>query len=551
MDSTLWKLNDRNCSEFVRDVRLTLHNQQADVLTFNVDGEPYDSAEVYAYGDSLSLYKGGVRWFAGLVISGQRFGSATRESHDYEAAGLWWYLDNLTFQQEWRVKGSTNLNKSHVVLGRDIDNNIVPISTVIAEALDYAISKGAPFTYDSAELAALSAEPPTDEQTDITCSEVIRKMLRWVPDTACWFDYSALTPILHFTRRGAAAAVQLPCIGDTEQIDIRSREDLVKDGVIINYERIDTIDGERIPALETDSAGNTSNAFRTALFTVNIAGMQISTQCSEIIVESIDGNSALSPDFWSAHMPSKFGSVTGLSVVTGTNPPEVSTHPAILISGAVAPWMEKEVVPAVFTATLQWVDGAGSYTEPASLELNLTDAESKVYTRELSFTKEDDTPVGLASMLLDALSTVHWQGSFNLVEEECAGSIGLGNVLNLTGGLSAWSTMRAAIQQIDFEIDSGRTSIAFGPPEKLGLDDYIALLNANRKRITHYSGNSRSEGETVDDIEVSGKTANTNGMGLTVGVPKITGEQKENMTPNLKKEDDGSLSIQWGYRKLV
>ncbi len=31
---------------------------------------------------------------------------------------------------------------------------------------------------------------PIDEVRDITCAEVIHKMLRWSPDAVCWFDYT-------------------------------------------------------------------------------------------------------------------------------------------------------------------------------------------------------------------------------------------------------------------------------------------------------------------------------------------------------------------------
>ncbi len=568
MDPNLWKLNDRNCSEFAEQVQLTLKNQMADGLTFRLAAEPFDTEECYAYGDALSLYKGDTRWFSGVVTSGRRFGSSSDERHDYEATGLWWYLDNLTFQQEWRVLNGDTLNKSHVILGKNIDDEYISIGAVIAEVLDYAILRGAPFSY--AGLAALTAEPPSDEQTDVTCSEVIRKMIRWVPDTVCWFDYAPAVPVLHFARRGAATAIQLPCIGDTEQIDICSREDLVKHGVVINYERIDTIDGEQIPAIEQDFAGDTADAFMTATFTIGIAGLQLATQSVVVTVDEEWNADFTEGAFWKEHVP-ELADMQDLVITvpgaTGVN------FPHILLSGTVPAWTNKSAGNKSFFATIGYTDANGSTVEASQYQFDviLTDAETKTYTREISSALADDTPTGLAAMLLGSINAVHWQGRFQLLAEECSGDIHPGNVLDLTGGLAAWDGMRAAIQQVTFDLDMGRTSLQFGPPEYLGLADYISLLNANRTRVTHYSADSRSTGKSSSgaDLSTGGGTANNNVSGGAPRFSKIvlvegSGEEgseagrrvvidtaEEVMKPNmtLVVDEDGK-SAGWGFRRL-
>lgn len=68
--------------------------------------------------------------------------------------------------------------------------------------------------------------------------------------------------------------------------------------------------------------------------------------------------------------------------------------------------------------------------------------------------------------------------------------------------------MKAAVQQVDFNIDAGRTAISFGPPEHLGAQDSITLLNANRTRITRYSNDSRSSSTAYDETDTSGTTPN-------------------------------------------
>ena len=470
MDSTLWKINSTNASTFATGVQFALDNQMKDSLGFNVDGEPFDSAAFYAYGDAISLYKGEVRKFAGVVVAGPRFGNPTMENHAYEASGLWWYLEQLTFEQEWRA-GEGSLNKSHVILGEDIDGNYISVGSVIKEVLDFAIGKGAPFTYSASELTALSAVPPSDEQTDRACSEVVQTMLRWIPDTVAWFDYEPGIPVLHFTRRAAAAAVQLPTIGDTESIEIRDRSDLVQAGVIINYERIDTVDGERIPAIYQDVyPAGTSAGFDTAGFTINIAGSQISRQTVEVEVITEWNRDFAEDAFWKEHVPE----LIDKSNLIVTEPGGSGVNlPNILKSGQVPKWTNKSTGNWMAIAKIGYEDENGSKVEASdySVNLELTDAETTTYSREITTTAADPYPEGLAQMLYEALSVVHWQGSFVLIEEEVSATIHPGNVLNLTGGLAAWSTMNAVVQRVTFDVDKGRTTIDFGPPERLALAD--------------------------------------------------------------------------------
>lgn len=514
MDSTLWKVNgttnaDAAAALGLINFNLTLNNQTPDRLTFNADGRDFDAAELFSYGDAFSLYKGTTRWFEGVVLSGPRFGSPTDERHDYEVGGLWWYLENLVFQQAWRA-GTGSLNKSHVILGRDIDNNAVTAGGVIQEALDYAIASGAPFTYSASELSALSAYPPPDEQVDLACSEVVRKMIRWVPDTVAWFDYAPATPVLHFTRRGAAAAVQYDCTGGdpAEELDIRSRADLQRSGVIINYERVDTIDGERIPTLQQDVfPDGTSAGFDTASLTIKIPGESLTTQSADVVVVNPVGDAHY--DLIKARRPELESATFDLPTIS------MDGLPNVLVSGSVPEWSGKTTVSGVLAAVATWTDPNGTVhtKEPVSVVVTLTDAETTKYTREISYTIPDPYPVGLAQALYEALAELHWQGRFQTIEKEVSGSVTPGNVLNLTGALSAWSTMRAVIQSVQFAIDTGRTSITFGPPEHLGPQDHIALLRANRTRITLYSGDSRSTGKASggDDIENGGGNADSSG----------------------------------------
>ncbi len=87
----------------------------------------------------------------------------------------------------------------------------------------------------------------------------------------------------------------------------------------------------------------------------------------------------------------------------------------------------------------------------------------------------------MAAQLLEAFSTPHYQGTVSILEDECSGDRGLGNVLNLTGGRPEWGTMKAVIQQMTEDLDTGRTTYTVGPPEHLGPQDLIELQRCDRR----------------------------------------------------------------------
>lgn len=94
----------------------------------------------------------------------------------------------------------------------------------------------------------------------------------------------------------------------------------------------------------------------------------------------------------------------------------------------------------------------------------------------------DTIPVGAATAYYNALTDAQWEGDITLKELECSGSVAPGNRVRLTNGQAAWATMDAVVQSVTEDLDTGRTSIELGPPDVLGLDDFIGQLNRFRNR---------------------------------------------------------------------
>lgn len=241
-----WTISYNGIEKLIADWGLTrvarkLVSQGTDLLSFRAEGTLADSAPLFTTFDkTLTLWRdrtlasdgsfsGGSPWFSGLVIQVPRIGAPDAESMAYKIAGPWWYLDNLTFQQAYQniflgyaVAGDPSTpavygaaNSSHLFLNQGTaPNALTKINTgqQIIEALNWALR---PFILGSVpppfQIGAVTpvVDVPIDEVRDITCAEVIHKMLRWSPDAVTWFDYTTTPPTFNCKRRADMTTVNL------------------------------------------------------------------------------------------------------------------------------------------------------------------------------------------------------------------------------------------------------------------------------------------------------------------------------------------------------
>ncbi len=138
------------------------------------------------------------------------------------------------------------------------------------------------------------------------------------------------------------------------------------------------------------------------------------------------------------------------------------------------------------------------------------DGESKTtnYTAVTGYDPGDVVPTGLAAAYLNGFALVQYSGSVLLAEAEASGAANLGQVLNLTGSAqSAWSSMRAMITDETVNVDSGTTTLTFGPPEHLTPQDLVALLRVTRPG----SGGGRAGTDSPGGLGTANSGARTSG----------------------------------------
>lgn len=541
----------------------TLHSMAPDVVRLVAPGAAADSAAVMDRGQLVEIFRDGIRWFYGRVERILRHGSPSEEGLEYEIVGPWWYLDHLVYQLAWNIydQGTNTLipqYKSHLILGSDLSGNPITTATQLADIINYAATQGAPIKLGSGAPALYT---PTYEIVDTTCGEVIRKLARWWPDAVSWFDYTTTPPTLYVRQRNALTAAAI-ALADTEQhesIEITPRHDLQVSAVHLTYEANHEVNGKIYPSATPDAAppGATGREFQALVATVDLQGQQLTLTQAAVEVESFDASHLTESNrlaWWKSKKPvladahAKDLSIDVLSVAC--DPPwDAETHGGNnLVQGQLAEWMEEGGVPVTgtnMTVTCEvsytlLKDPNGSSTDPdnilwqgtekVSVRSVVTNAESRTYTNVESYTAAEPVPSGLAAALYAALSVLHYEGSVSLVEEECSGRVGVGNKLNLTGGMSAWASMNALVQTITEDFESGRTTIQFGPPAHLGIPDFIELLRLNRTRRNWTPSATRTTGEAASGagVELGSKVAVQNtSHGPSEAVQKTWSESTE------------------------
>jgi hypothetical protein len=172
----------------------------------------------------------------------------------------------------------------------------------------------------------------------------------------------------------------------------------------------------------------------------------------------------------------------------------------ILLDGNMASWMyvnntpssntPGQCVQATVTAWFSYTDNArpGADTavnggnvacHPLTIKLKLTNLTTGTYNSIPQVTPGEPVPYGLPGYIYAMESLPQYQGSYTAYETEITDLCPIGHCLNIAGGLAEWSTMKACVQQVNYD-DTGRTEIIFGPAQHLGNADWVERLRVNR-----------------------------------------------------------------------
>lgn len=498
----------------VSGLRRSRTSQAVDSLSFVIDGAMVDAEAPFDADDEISIAHDGTTWFRGRVVALRREATGSAERITYQVAGPWWYLERLVYQQPWAISGSSDVWKSHVLLNITETGTAWTTRDQIDDALDWCSDKAtaeygsAPFQWTKANLPAISI--PIDEVRDITCAEVIRKQLRWIPDAVCWWDYSTSPPTFHCRRRADLDEVDVALGAPITACDFIPRYDLQVPAVALKFEQINTVDGAPIAAVTEQfyPEDATGEEFGALVATIDLAGGSISHATAYVRSSALPTTSTGWRDWLKVKHPSLASARVSITEVVSTDREKVGDSGADvldyeLLDGQVPDWAsataQHEKVSIRLRYTTTGTDGSTTVDvrdEVFDVNIVTTDAETQTFSMLASFEAGEDVPAGLAESLYDALSVLEWEGRIVTVEQEITGDITLGTKVNVTGGRTEWETMGAVVQSTDDDVDSGTSTIVFGPPQQLGPRDLVELLRVNRFRLRITPQSVRTTGTT-------------------------------------------------------
>lgn len=134
----------------------------------------------------------------------------------------------------------------------------------------------------------------------------------------------------------------------------------------------------------------------------------------------------------------------------------------------------------------------------------VTNAETQTYSQLTSWAASEPVPTGFAQALYNSLKLLHYEGTLEMVEDECSDQLPPGSTFNAIGGNPDWQTMRALVLEVTEDIDNGATSVQFGPPAFLSLGEMEQLFKSNLGVLPSWKLEQRTTGITTAGANVIG-----------------------------------------------
>lgn len=532
--------------------------------TFQGREVAFDAAAQFAVDEPAIIRAGGTIIFQGLFAPETRTGAGPTSSITYRIVDAWYELERRFY---------VNAEYALPQLAGAIDAGI---ATVIAAAAAAGVNIA---MGDADNLGAYALKL---EFRDQTFASMLQQFRRLIPDVATRIDYTTTPPTLHFVRRADADALTLSTDGADAWDGLDSMQALHEaktSGVVLRFVR----QGESITETFEDvyPVGTTAGARGVVLATFDLRPATVQTQ--ELTTTNIN---ATSKAWWAKRFP-WVNDATGSGFVIDTTSRKVMSGGAWvddtggltneITSGAVPNWAGTAVSVLVTATARNFTLNGQSYTSaPLQCTVQATSIAGGLYAHETA--AGETAPAGLAQAYYEATSVLHYQGA--ITKRFDALTLPLphtANVVNFSGGNASargWSSMRAVVQNIRVNAQTGAIEIALGPPAHLSIQDLLQLARMHGQgrevQPTPTSGGGISGGAgsnsmpaapaapavttplTVKLLSSDGDTGTfTVTPGLLSGQPvranSLTGDPISNLDPPEWNIETGRLYLAWKF----
>jgi hypothetical protein len=513
---------------------------------------PADATQIASYNDEVLIKRNGSAFFRGRIRAVPKQASDTDESQDYLVEDAWADLERTTYQELWAINGGTAL-LPRVFLGVDAAGDRITLGEQIEEALDFAIAAGVSLTKGSIP-AGMMLWP--SEENGLSCAEIIRLSLRYHPDYIPWIDHTTSPPTFHVTPRADAAAMSL-AITNLGSFDVVELEDRLPSCVRVVYETLNDFDGEveRVVAVDKFPTDGPDSGPGVLTTTVELQGVRSVVQKQQVEVRTFPSSQETAKAYIKLKYPAiKDVPDTAFNITafdreiipepdTDDAPPinplaerikgeDFDDLPRELVRGSIHEWMRRKVgkvrleweIAPTGTATAEQIELLARV--PKGVTVTGTNATKKIYKSLASWTDSEAIPTGIAQAYYETITAgCRFEGSVSLLTDDLA-TPWHGKKLNLTGGLTAWSTMAAPIHGVTWDAQTDEATISFGPTPDYSFQDFLEYLRLLNQRPANWiSTAERTSAEIGSEL---GASANGDVIGSLITPtddPEFTGSE--------------------------
>lgn len=494
----------------VSEFKIGFANASRDTAKIRLaDASPFAPVAV---DDILELFKDGTRVFRGRITKAPETNSAKVSNVCIEAASPWLDLDRIVYQQAWAslpdsAEGTTvsSVMRSKVVLGQNPQGNAFDVEAQLRDILNYAAGAGADLQIGT---ISVSANMLQDEACDISCAEALLRVLKWIPNTSAWFDYSGSgAPSLNIAARANLECTTLNAkSGLVKNLSVSPRPDLAASGVSVKYERENSRNGYVWTTVEEDCwPPNFNSAQRNAIvMSVDLNGCKCTSQSYTVKCETIQPDSVA---WWRNRVPA-LSDATSIVIKSHTR---ISALARELTEGTLDSRLNFEAEDDTVTALLEYTESDGTKaSKTVGVKIVATNAASGTYAVWETSQYAETKPAGLPKAIYDAVCDLQYEGNAEIIS--ALPSQFSGRRLNITGFDSAWQTMKAPVVSMTWDIFAETLKLRFGPPKHLYPDEISELFRINRTCTPSSSGASRASAKIrARRVVFEGKTAAANG----------------------------------------
>jgi len=230
---------------------VSFRSLSVDDLTLRIEAEDITTYAAPELGQRIDLYRNGTRFFSGNVTNIKTTGN---QSLTIVVSGPWWWLERINYvSTQTDGAGSTGTRITGVFGTASLGTNL---KTAIETAIDTAVTLGTPIAnIAGGSTVATYFDIPRVTLNQSTCAEVLTELIRLVPDTMAYFDYSTATPTMHVTRRGVATTRTLTVGSDPiESFEVNPIYEMKVDQVVLPYVERDTLGRTKFETQQSGTA---------------------------------------------------------------------------------------------------------------------------------------------------------------------------------------------------------------------------------------------------------------------------------------------------------